>query len=362
MSEATSSPAVDAAPANDTLAPIDVQQPAITQESFADASEAARYLASLRTKKPPAESATPATAEEDTAPEAAAAQETDPGEETEAAEAEELPPIEPPRSWTKEAKDRWNALPRETQEYLAQRESERDKGLQRSQNEIAEQRKAAEAERQKAEQTRKDYEAKLPALMEALQSVNAGQFGDVKTVDDVARLAQEDPFRFIQWQAHQQKMAAVQGELERANREQEMAKQTSWANHVQQENAKFHDTLSDADKGKLKDLLNAAPEFLEERGFSRQELTDLASGKEKISIYDHRLQSLILDGMKYRDLQKAPPKAVQKSLPPVQKPGTAQPRGAAKAASIQSLTQRLNETGSADDAFALWQARKSTRG
>jgi hypothetical protein len=41
--------------------------------------------------------------------------------------ADELPPIEPPRSWTKDEKERFQSLPRETQAYLAEREQERDR-------------------------------------------------------------------------------------------------------------------------------------------------------------------------------------------------------------------------------------------
>jgi len=52
---------------------------------------------------------------------AAPAEEQAPGE-TQVTEPAEVPPIEPPRSWTKEAKERWQSLPRETQEYLAARE------------------------------------------------------------------------------------------------------------------------------------------------------------------------------------------------------------------------------------------------
>src|SRR6202035_873434 len=81
-----------------------------------------------------------------------------PGATTESAEPPAAPaPIEPPRSWTKEARERFATLPRETQEYLAQREQDRDRELRRSQNEAAEQRKVLEAERAKAEQARAQY-------------------------------------------------------------------------------------------------------------------------------------------------------------------------------------------------------------
>jgi hypothetical protein len=54
-----------------------------------------------------------------------------------------LPPIDPPRSWTKAEKERFQSLPRETQEYLHTREQEREREFRRGQNEAAEQRKAS---------------------------------------------------------------------------------------------------------------------------------------------------------------------------------------------------------------------------
>ena len=104
----------------------------------------------------------------------------------------EQAPIEPPRSWTKEARERFASLPRETQEYLAQREQERDRELRRTQNEAAEQRKGLEAERQKAEQVRTQYEAALPDMLGTLQREQASAFPDVKSVVDVEQLARED--------------------------------------------------------------------------------------------------------------------------------------------------------------------------
>lgn len=339
--------------------------PAATSSEPMSAEQAAEYLSELRKPKPQAESAErPATADPDSAPEAGAApaeEQPSGDEEPKAAEpeAEELPPIEPPRSWTKEAKEQWQALPRNTQEYLAQREQERDREVRRSQNESAEQRKAISAEREAAEQARKDYEAKLPALVQALQDAQAGSFADIKTMADVERMAAEDPFRYLQWQAHQQKLTAVHYEVQQAEMRKAQEQQTKWAQHVQEENAKaieLHPELGDP--AKSKQLQSAAVELLQDKGFTAQELNDLASGKERVSIYDHRIQSLLLDGLKYHEAQKAKPVAVAKPVPPVLRPGAAPPRGAAKAENLQALKQQLDRTGSVDDALALLTARR----
>jgi len=322
--------------------------------------EAAEAYASRRQKEPEqADGAEPAATDTKLADEANAAPAEQANGETQEIDPAEKPPIEPPRSWTKEAKERWDALPPETQEYLAQREQERDREVRRSQNEAAEHRKAIEAERMEVERVRQEYEAKLPAIMQALQDVQAGQFSDIKTMADVERMAIEDPFRKIQWDTHQQKLQAVHYEMEQAKQRQTTEQQTKWAEYVNLENSKaaeLHPELANPEKAKL--LQGAAVELLQEKGFTPQELTDLANGKERVSIFDHRIQSLILDGVKYQEAQKAKPKAIAKPVPQVQRPGVAQPKGAAADASVQALSQRLSSTGSVKDAFALYQAKK----
>jgi hypothetical protein len=357
------------APGSDALAPVDVTPAAVTQEPLS-ASDAARLLQSMRGKKneAPAESAEPeqaATAEPESTPEgddAAQPEKAAPSEDAEVAEPADEPSIEPPRSWTKEAKERWSALPRETQEYLSNREQERDREVRRSQNEAAEARKAVEAELSKVDQVRKDYEAKLPALLQALQDTQAAQFPDIKTMADVERLANEDPFRYLQWQAHQQKLMAVNHEAEQAKQRETVEKQSKWTKYVQEENsiaAELHPELADPDKAQQ--LQTAAVSLLKDKGFTQQELTRLASGEDWLSIYDHRIQSLLLDGVKYQALQKAPPKAVPKAVPPVQRPGVAPPRGAANVQNVQALSTRLAASGRIEDAVALLAERRKAR-
>ena len=278
-----------------------------------------------------------------------------PGETTETTEPAEVPPIEPPRSWTQAEKERFQSLPRETQEYLHTREQEREREFRRSQNEIADQRKAVTAEREAAEKARQQYEANLPALMQELQNAQNGAFADVRTVDDVQKLAAEDPFRYLQWQAHQTKLQAVNAQLEQSKREQATAEQTQWTQHVQKENtlaAEFIPELADKVKGPA--LTNrVANEILPEYGFTQRELNALANGSEKLSIYDHRLQRLLATAVKYADIQKAKVTAAAKPAPQVQKPGTAKPPGSAQSETIQNLSAKLERSGETRDLGAL---------
>jgi hypothetical protein len=140
-----------AAGATESLAPI---TPVPAGEEPMNAREAARAVARHR-RRGRSDSAEPSSAGRDEhaavadaapapapnqelAEEANAAPEDQPSGETQATEPEaNLPPIEPPRSWTTEEKERFRSLPRELQAYLSEREQERDRDVRRRQNEAA---------------------------------------------------------------------------------------------------------------------------------------------------------------------------------------------------------------------------------
>lgn len=310
----------------------------------------------------PAESAEkPATAEKELADEANAPPEKDQsGEPSEADPADEtLPPIEPPRSWTKEEKEEFKSYPREAQERISKAATRYETEFRRSQNEIAETRKAVEAEREATIKARTEYESKLPNLMQALQDVNAANFSDIRTMADVERMALEDPFRKIQWDTHQQKLQAVAWEKQQAEQRRATEEQTNWQKLVSDENAKFVEAVPEfADKTKAQELTTKAVERLTDLGFTQSELADLAAGKSRLPIYDHRIQQLLVDSLKLAEVQRATVKAVPKAVPAVQKPGVAAPKNAASVANVQSARNKLHDSGSVEDAFALYQAKR----
>ncbi len=367
-------------------APTDiVQVPAPAGEAISTR-DAARALASFRLKArdtdqpqdrgrpatdaeaaPPADQSAPAAASPDLSAPAAAqtdaappAQPETPGATTESAEPPAEPaPIEPPRSWTKEARERFASLPRETQEYLAEREQERDRELRRGQNEAAEQRKALEAERQKAEQARVQYETALPVMLANLQQQQAADFSDIKSVVDVERLAREDWPRYVLWDAQQKRIASAQQELAgNAQRQQQerLIRLDQYSRHEQSVLAEKVPEL--ADPVQRSRLEHAAVGMLHDFGFTDQELTELYQGRRDLSLHDHRLQLIIRDGVRFRDAQKAAKQASTKPVPPVQRPGVAQPRGAAQDAVVQNLTKRLDQTGNLKDAARLLAERR----
>lgn len=344
MSEESGAPAGDfAAPAIDST-PL----PADAPETFDSPAAAAKYFTGLKEKKPAAESAEEATAEPELA-QANSDPEPAPAEAPEEADPEEnLPTIDPPRSWTQAEKERFQSLPRETQEYLSHREQERETALRRSQNELADQRKAIEAEREAAAKARQQYEAQLPNLLKELESVNQAQFGDIRTMDDVVKLQSDDPFRFQAWQVHQMRLQAAKQESEKAEGQKAQEKQSKRAEYEAQQNKLLVELVPEmADAKKASELRERAVKMLtDDLGLKNEQLSRWMqddTGHEILS--NAGIQKLIADGLKYRDIQAAPKAVAARTLPPVQKPGTSKPAGSAQSEQIQALTRQLNETG-----------------
>lgn len=344
MTDQPSAPAgSDAAPAYDL--------PADAPEEFSSVNDALNYLTSLDEKrKSTAESAEPATAENES-PEGDADPVTDPGE-TEEVEAEE-PPIDRPKSWSKDEDAEWQSLPRTMQQKIVARELERDTGTVRSQQKAAEAAKAAEAKAVEADKARQQYEAKLPEVMQALQDANAQQYSDIRSMADVEKISNEI-FRltnagdFIQagqlqayltgWNVHQQKMASVKAELDQANwRKSQETQKESRDRKIREHSLLIERAPEYADQGKLDAAQKAAAKLFRDKGFTDNELEALGNNP---FIDDHRFQLIVADALKYQAIQNAPKAVAAKPLPPVVRPGTSKPAGSDASEREQALSRK----------------------
>jgi hypothetical protein len=358
-------------------APIEYQPPASSQEAIS-LDDAVRMLSdppkdnASEAPEKAAEKPTESTSQEDDAaqPDKAATSETQ-----EDAPAKE-PSRDPPRSWSKDKAEYWSKLDPAVQDYLLEQDSKVSAEVRRAQNDAAEVRKTIEAEKKAIEVERERYLKAASSDIESKEADIARRFPHIKTMDDVNFLAsealrlantgnpedltssQQVQAYLAAWRTAQDDLAVTKANKIETERRDSTEKQSKWNEYVQAESKAFNESLTSADQSKLKGWLEEAPEFLKAKGFSQEELVDLASGKAKLAIHDRRVQALILDGLKYRDLQKAPPKVVPKDLPPVQRPGAKQPTGAAAAQSIQALNNRLTASGSLDDAMELLRAQR----
>lgn len=347
-----------AAPAaNDTAAPVAAPTGSVSTD------DAVAFLRERRQAPLTREPATPepagAAEEESPSQEEDAGPEEAPGEYEEADEARE-PPIDPPRTWSKAEKEAFALLPREHQQSIVARESERDTHYQRGLQDAAAKAKAAEAKEQAAEQARQQYEQALPSLLAQFQGQFAAEFQDIKTWDDVRAMREGDPLRFMAWQEAREKGNVLQREAQQAQQRQQQEQMQRWQQFTATEDAKFLEKAPEFRDPKRTAVLAAeATAMFNDLGFSDQERIGAWEHGQPLSLRDHRVQLLVRDALRYRQAEKAKKAAQPKPVPPVQRPGVAAPRGEASSAHIKELTNKVKSTGSVDAAVALLRARRN---
>lgn len=314
----------------------------------------------------PSEDSAPVTAanepEEELAEEAnAAPHEEATGDETEASDpVEEQPPLELPRSWAKDKATLWSKLDRASQEYILEHDRTASGEVRRGQNELAEQRKAIDAERSKLSEALQQYELATKNALEVAQQASAGEFADVKTQDDVSKMAAEDPLRFTRYQAHLMKIAQIEQANRQAQEQIQQQYKAKWSEFASKEDALFVEKAPEmADKEKATKVADASVSLLKDIGFSESDLAKLWNGEASLSLRDHRAQLLIRDAVRYREAQKAAPKKIaQKPIPKVQRPGVAPTRGDSDELRVKNLEKQLERSGNWKDAAALLLARR----
>ncbi len=352
---------VDTAPAPAPDAPGPSQSTETVTPSGSDSlsiREASRQLSGYRDKRdgteaPPTEEGAPPAEERDAPLEEPAGE----------AQPEEHSAIEAPRSWSKEEKERFHSLPRETQEYLTRRENERDTALRRGQNEAATLRQNLDAEKREIEQMRQQYEQILPALAQQLQQQYQGEFGDIKTQADVDNLARNDWQRFAMWQAHQMKVQNIQQQQQANYQRQQQEYTTKWQQFATSEDNLFAEKATEmADPAQARDIATKALTLLRDTGFSDDDLNKLWSGQASVSLRDHRMQLLIRDAARYRAAQAGVP-AKKAALPPSRtlRPGTPAERASDSQVNLDSLNKSLDASGKWKDGAELLLARRAAR-
>jgi hypothetical protein len=341
----------------------EITAPRDAPEAVSSVSAAAKMLRAARKQPEQAEAAAPAEVSapadpsspaDDAAPldtEAPGATETDDP-------APQEPSIEPPRSWTAEEKEAFRALPRDTQTRIAERERTREAEFRRGQNEVSEKQKAVEAERQKMEQMRSQYEAALPTLLQTLHQ--NPEFADIRTIEDVERMANEDWPRFAKWQFHQQKVAAVEAELTQSRQRQESEYRTQWEHFAKRQDELFAEHAPEMrDSAKRAKTMDAAQKYMTGLGYSTEEIGLLFNSNP--AFRDARTQRMILDAVRFQEAKKGALEATKKTLPPVVRPGVAQP-GKDRDMQIQALETKVDKSSGINalrSAAALVAARRS---
>lgn len=279
-------------------------------------------------------------------------------------DADEEPPIAMPKSWSKDDKEAWEALPRSQQERIAERERERSAEVSRRLQEAAERAKAVDAEIQQAQQARDAYKAQIDQLAAQSASFVNSEFSDIKSWEDVAKMQEEDPLRFNRWQIARAQSDQLQQEQQRLNAEDQQKRAQSFQNYVRAETAAFIEAEPDfADPEKAPKLQAQVRSMLiDDYGIPEKDLNAAWSGAP-VSFHDHRFQRVIMDALRYRQAKTkvaAKPKANPKpKSPPPQKPGTVAAKGEVRNRALDQADKELTRTGGREAALRLMRAKRA---
>ena len=248
-------------------------------------------------------------------------------------------PIAPPVSWTGENKAKFAELPRDVQEYIAERETEREKFVQTKAQEAAKTRATVEQQAVEAfTNLQTQYAQNLQALLP--------QIPTRPTHQQIA----DDPWTYgPQMDAYESAVAQhqfVQQQLGQIAQQQQAAQQAQRNQLITESqallNEKFPEYLDATEGPKLRAQLEPIASTL---GYS---LSDM-DGKDILAIRE--FANLKAKADKYDALMAKKMEKVReaKNLPKVTRPGTAQAPGAAANARYQA-DRELMKTGDMDAA------------
>lgn len=257
-------------------------------------------------------------------------------------------PLDPPRSWSKEQRERWSKLDPDTQTYLLDQDRKTSAELRRGQNEAAELRKANEAEKQALATERQRYVEKLPALIAvATADLMGGEYARMNP-EQRMQLSQSDPARLLQLrEAHEAKASQVQNLL---GAQQELhGKQRAEAEQTFKRWSDEQDTLAREHAPEFFDAKTGAARkaeagtYLQSLGFTAQDIGELR---------DHRMLRVIRDALRGRALgdKRAIVEQKVQGKPRVAVPGSAGEQPGIGMSS-QKRTAIIRQINSTDNTF-----------
>lgn len=217
----------------------------------------------------------------------------------------------------------------------------------RKTQEIAETRKAIEAERVKIEEAnrlRDTYAQRLQLIEQMLNQQESGE--------DLATLKETDPIGYATRVAEQvereKQLAAVRAEQQRIAQQQQAEHGERLKQHLAQEAQKLAEAIPEfADPVKSQVVKADVRNYAKGIGFSDQELAQA---------YDHRAITALYKAMQYDKLMGKKPEANKKvsQAPKMLKPGTSTPE-ARQSQEVKQMRGRLKQSGRARDAAAIFE-------
>lgn len=253
-------------------------------------------------------------------------------------------PIDAPVSWDADAKAKFQSLPRDVQEYVTKRENERNAEVRRVQNEAAKLRQSFEAERTQGTSQLQNIRNYLTTLTGALQTQVAGEFSDIKSREDVSRLAAENPGRYVLWRDKMDLLEQASAAQNQFAAQQQQEYEYRRGQLMQEGQKRLAESVPDlmADNEAGAKNRNELKGYLQKNGYTDAEIS---------SVVDHRAFSVAWKAYKYDQAmaRQASAKKAGVQVPTVVRPGTSS-GGRGNGEAFQAARQSLRKSGSVDDA------------
>lgn len=217
----------------------------------------------------------------------------------------------------------------------------------RKTQEVAEARKAVEAERQKIEEAARLRDTYAQRLQVIEQMLSQGEKGE-----DLAALKESDPIGYavkIAEQTEREKqLAAVRAEQQRIAQQQQAEQSQRLQAHLQAEALKLQEAIPEmADPAKGQAIKTDIRNYAKKIGFSDEELAQ---------VYDSRAVTALYKAMQFDKLTQGKADAVKKvaQAPRMMRPGTSTPE-ARESSEAKKLREQLRRSGKKNDAARIFE-------
>lgn len=275
-------------------------------------------------------------------------------EEPEAGEGqpeEAQPDVELPPSWPSDMAEEWQTLPAPVREKIVAREAERETAVNAKFQEAANLRKAHEAEIEEAKTNRQRFAEAADFLV----SVVRPQQPSPSMLDPSSSDYNPDAYHLAnrKYEEQVQLLNAV------AQQRQQIAQQESEAEQTQREAR-----IAEINSKHMPDLVKLVPDFTDQskadaafHGLARYALSQGVPEDTELSAFTAVELKLLAKAQKYDEMMAAKAKVTPKApkpAAPVVKPGVATPRATIQAQRQKEALNRLDKSGSIEDAAAFF--------
>ena len=221
---------------------------------------------------------------------------------------QEVPAIEPPKSWSAEEKEAFKLLPPDVQRTLSERDAKRNADISSRFNEVNEQRKQVEAERQKTLTERAQYVQALENQTNFIQYELGKKYGSI----DFVKLSTENPTEAVKIQAEyardKSQLEQTYSQLVQAKQVQTQETQHAYVQYLNEQNEKLAEFVPEwKDKSKRDAIKNDMVGYLMSTyKFTPQELDSLVDAREASIAYKAYLYDKAQAEFKAKKVSNAP--------------------------------------------------------